>query len=84
MVVKSGLEFFTLKSYMPLQRYLLTCQPNSAVLVRTLKGHALDYKPFLNTDIILRKNLLKNKEITFTNVQVVGYNDARTVHIKAC
>jgi hypothetical protein len=46
MMVKSGLDFF-LKSYVPLQRYLLTCQANSAVLGRfflhwaaaTLKGH---------------------------------------------
>ena len=34
MMVKSGLEFFTLKSYVPLQRYLLTCQANSASLGR--------------------------------------------------
>jgi hypothetical protein len=47
MMVKSGLEFFILKSYVPLQRYLLTCQANSAIMGRfvlhwaaaTLKGH---------------------------------------------
>ena len=31
-MVKSGLEFFNLKFYQPLQRYLLTCQANSAFL----------------------------------------------------
>ena len=34
MMVKSGLEFFILKFYQPLQRYLLTCQANSAFLGR--------------------------------------------------
>ena len=34
MMVKSGLEFFNLKSYVPLQRYLLTCQANSAIMGR--------------------------------------------------
>ena len=34
MMVKSGLEFFILKSYVPLQIYLLTCQVNSAFLGR--------------------------------------------------
>ena len=33
MMVKNGL-FFILKSYVPLQRYLLTCQANSAILGR--------------------------------------------------
>ena len=35
MMVKSGLEFFILKFYQPLQRYLLTCQANSALLGRS-------------------------------------------------
>ena len=47
MMVKISLDFFILKFYVPLQRYLLTCQANSAVLGRffctgqqaTLKGH---------------------------------------------
>jgi hypothetical protein len=34
MMVKSGLEFFILKSYVPLQRYLLTCHANSAIMGR--------------------------------------------------
>ena len=34
MMVKSGLEFFILKFTEPLQRYLLTCQANSAFLGR--------------------------------------------------
>ena len=34
MMVKSGLEFFILKLNEPLQRYLLTCQANSAFLGR--------------------------------------------------
>ena len=34
MMVKSGLEFFILKSYVPPQRYLLTCQANSVILGR--------------------------------------------------
>jgi hypothetical protein len=46
MMVKNGLEFFILKFTEPLQRYLLTCQANSAFLGRyflhwaaaTLKG----------------------------------------------
>ena len=46
MMVKSGLEKIILKFHMPLQRYLLTCQANSAFLGRfvlhwaaaTLKG----------------------------------------------
>ena len=29
-MVKGGLEFFILKSYVPLLRYLLTCKANSA------------------------------------------------------
>ena len=33
--VKSGIEFFILKFYQPLQRYLLTCQANSALLGRS-------------------------------------------------
>ena len=33
-MVKSGLEFFILKSYVSLQRYLLTCQANSAIMGR--------------------------------------------------
>ena len=33
-MVKSGLEFFILKFTEPLQRYLLTCQANSALLGR--------------------------------------------------
>ena len=35
MMVKSGLEFFILKFTEPLQRYLLTCQANSALLGRS-------------------------------------------------
>ena len=35
MMVKIGLEFLILKFYQPLQRYLLTCQANSAVLGRS-------------------------------------------------
>jgi hypothetical protein len=46
MMVKSGLEYFILKFSEPLQKYLLTCQDNSAFLGRfflrwaaaTLKG----------------------------------------------
>ena len=34
MMVKSGLDFFILKFTEPLQRYLLTCQTNSAFLSR--------------------------------------------------
>ena len=34
MMVKSGLEFFILKFTESLQRYLLTCQANSAILGR--------------------------------------------------
>ena len=47
MMVKSALDFFILKFYLPLQSYLLTCQADSAFLdrfflhwaVATLKQH---------------------------------------------
>ena len=41
LMVKSGLDFSLLKFHKALQRYLLTCQANSALLGRffcTLKG----------------------------------------------
>ena len=34
MMMKRGLEFFILKFTEPLQRYLLTCQANSALMGR--------------------------------------------------
>jgi hypothetical protein len=55
MMVKSGLEFFILKFYLPLQRYLITCQANSAFLGRM----------FLNWAAATLKGLVEfeNKEI---------------------
>ena len=48
MMVKSGLEFFILKFSKPLQRYLLTCQANSAFMGRI--GHKFGIKKVLNMD----------------------------------
>jgi hypothetical protein len=50
-MVKSGPEFFILKFSEPLQRYLLTCQANSAILGRffalgssNFEGGSLNFK----------------------------------------
>ena len=55
MMVKNGIESFILKSYVPLQKYLLTCQAHSAILGRnflhwaaaTMKEHVGNCTYFL-------------------------------------
>ena len=61
--MKSGLAFFILKSYVPLQRYLLTCQANSASLANflhwaaaVLKGQVFDIVGLLPSSALLYTN----------------------------